>query len=94
MTPGDTGWIVGFSFAYMYLLARVPGVARVNKKIMSSFSHPFSPMVTSSRQITEVKQRRARLVRGCVTAALVTLSAMCKGVGQAFHITPPLSTKQ
>ena len=30
-------------------------------------------MVTSSRQITEVKQRRARLVLGWVTAARVTL---------------------
>ena len=51
-------------------------------------------MVTSSRQITEVKQRRARLVLGWVTAARVTLPAMCRGVGQAFHITPPLSTQQ
>ena len=38
-------------------------------------------MVTSSRQITEVKQRRARLVLGWVTAARVTLPAMCRGVG-------------
>ena len=37
-------------------------------------------MVTSSRQITEVKQRRARLVLGWVTAARVTLPAMCRGV--------------
>ena len=52
-------------------------------------------VVTSSRQITEVKQRRARLVLGWVTAgARVTLSAMCRGVGQAFHIMPPLSTQQ
>ena len=50
--------------------------------------------VTSSRQITEVKQRRARLVLGWVTAARVTLPAMCRGVGQAFHIMPPLSTQQ
>ena len=33
-------------------------------------------MVTSSRQITEVKQRRARLVLGWVTTARVTLLAM------------------
>ena len=52
------------------------------------------PMVTSSRQITEVKQRRARLVLGWVTAARITLPAMCRGVGQASHITPPLSTQQ
>ena len=52
-------------------------------------------VVTSSRQITEVKQRRARLVLGWVTAgARVTLSAMCRGAGQAFHIMPPLSTQQ
>ena len=51
-------------------------------------------MVTSSRQITEVKQRRARLVLGWVTAAGVTLPAMCRGVGQASHIMPPLSTQQ
>ena len=50
-------------------------------------------VVTSSRQITEVKQRRARLVLGWVTAARVTLSAVCRGVGQAFHIMPPLSTQ-
>ena len=48
-------------------------------------------MVTSSHQITEVKQRRARLVLGW---ARVTLLAMCRGVGQASHITPPLSTQQ
>ena len=51
-------------------------------------------VVTSSRQITEVKQRRARLVLGWVTDARVTLPAMCRGVGQAFHIMPPLSTQQ
>ena len=51
-------------------------------------------VVTSSRQITEVKQRRARLVLGWVTAARVTLPAMCRGVGQAFHIMLPLSTQQ
>ena len=51
-------------------------------------------VVTSSRQITEVKQRRARLVFGWVTAARVTLPAMYRGVGQAFHIMPPLSTQQ
>ena len=48
-------------------------------------------MLTSSPQITEVKQRRDRLVLGWVTA--VTMPAMCRGVGQAFHITPPLSTQ-
>ena len=51
-------------------------------------------MVTSSRQITEVKQRRARLVLGWVTAAWVTLPAMCSGVGKTSHIVPPLSTQQ
>ena len=51
-------------------------------------------MVTSSHQITEVKQRRTKLVLGWVTAARVTLPAMCRGVGQASHITLPLSTKQ
>ena len=50
-------------------------------------------MVTSSRQITEVKQRGARLVLGWVTAARSS-HAMCRGVGQASHITPPLSTQQ
>ena len=47
-------------------------------------------VVTSSREITEVKQRRARLVLGWVTGARV----MCRGVRQAFHIMPPLSTQQ
>ena len=51
-------------------------------------------VVTNSCQITEVKQRRARLVLGWVTGARVTLPAMCRGVGQAFHIMPPLSTQQ
>ena len=51
-------------------------------------------VVASSRQVTEVEQRRARLVLGWVTAARVTLPAMCRGVGQAFHIMPPLSTQQ
>ena len=51
-------------------------------------------VATSSHQLTEVKQCRARLVLGWVTAARVTLLAMCRGVGQAFHIMPPLSTQQ
>ena len=51
-------------------------------------------VLTSSHQITEVKQRRAGLVLGWVTVARVTLPAMCTGVGQAFHIMPPLSTQQ
>ena len=41
-------------------------------------------LVTSSRQITEVKQSRAQLVFGWVTGAWVTLSAMCRGVRQ-YH---------
>ena len=50
-------------------------------------------VVTSSRQITEVKQRRARLVLGWVTAHCSShVQAMCRGVGQASHITLPLST--
>ena len=52
-------------------------------------------MVTSSRQITEVKQRRARLVLGWVTTARVTLLAMlCVEVLGKPHITLPLSTQQ
>ena len=51
-------------------------------------------MVTSSRQITEVKQRRAQLVLGWVTTARVTLLAMCRGIEQASHITLSLSTQQ
>ena len=51
-------------------------------------------VVTSSRQINEVKQRQTRLVLGWVTGARVTLLAMCRGVGQASHIKPPLSTQQ
>ena len=50
--------------------------------------------VTSSRQINEVKQLRARLVLEWVTGARVTLLAMCRGVGQASHIMPPLSNQQ
>ena len=38
-------------------------------------------VVTSSRQITEVKQHRAQLVLGWVTGARVMLPAMCRGVG-------------
>ena len=48
-------------------------------------------VVTSFPQITEFKQRRARLVLGWVTGARVTLPAMCRGVGQASHIMPSLS---
>ena len=44
------------------------------------------PEVTSSRQITEVKQRQARLVFGWVTGAPVTMPAMCRSIGQASHI--------
>ena len=62
--------------------------------ILTYFVVAHGRMVTSSRQITEVKQRRARLVLGWVTAARVTLPAMCRGVGQTSHITPPLSTQQ
>ena len=62
--------------------------------VMTYWRETHGRMVTSSRQITEVKQRRARLVLGWVTAARVTLPAMCGGVGQALHITPPLSTQQ
>ena len=51
-------------------------------------------VVTSSRQITEVIQLRARLVLGWVTGARVTLPAMCRGVGQASHIMLPLSAQQ
>ena len=51
-------------------------------------------VVTSSNHITEVKQRPARLVLGWVTSARVTLPAMCRGVEQASHITPPLATQQ
>ena len=51
-------------------------------------------VVTSSRQITEVKQCQARLVLGWVTGARVTLPAVCRGIGQASHIMSPLSTQQ
>ena len=52
-------------------------------------------VVTSSRQITEVKQRRDRLALGWVTAHCSSHApAMCRGVGQASHITMPLSTQQ
>ena len=51
-------------------------------------------VVTSSRQITKVKQPGARLVLGWVTGAGVTLPAICRCVGQASRIMPPLSTQQ
>ena len=54
----------------------------------------YGRVVTSSRQITDVKQCRARLVHGWMTSSQVTLPAMCRGVGQAFHIMLPLSTQQ
>ena len=50
--------------------------------------------ITSSRQITEVKQLLALLVLGWVTSTQVTLPAMCSGVGQASHVMPPLSAQQ
>ena len=53
-----------------------------------------SRVVTSSRQITEVNQCQAQLVLGWVTGARVTLLAMCRGVAQASHIMPTLSTQQ
>ena len=61
---------------------------------LSEMQHYHPAMVTSSRQITEVKQRRARLVLGWVTTARVTVPAMCRCVGQASHITLPLSTQK
>ena len=51
-------------------------------------------VVTGSCQITKVKQCWARSVLGWVTGARVKLPAMCRGVGQAFHIMLPLSTQQ
>ena len=51
-------------------------------------------VVTSSCQIPEVKQCRARLVLGWVTDAWVMLLAMCGHVGQASHIMLPLTTQQ
>ena len=51
-------------------------------------------VVTSSRQITEVKQHQAWLVLGSVKGTRVTLLAMCRGFGQASHIMLPLSTQQ
>ena len=47
-------------------------------------------VVTSSHQITEVKQHQAWLVLGWVAGARVMLPAMCRGVGQASHIMWPL----
>ena len=51
-------------------------------------------VVTSSHQITEVKQCRARLVLGWVAGARVTTLAMSGDVWQASHIMTPLSTQQ
>ena len=51
-------------------------------------------MVTSSRQVTEVKQYWSRLVLGWVTGALVTLLAMCRGVWQDSHIMSAMSMQQ
>ena len=48
--------------------------------------------VTSSSQITEVKQHRDQLVLGWVTSPRVTLMAMCRGIGQASHVMPPPPT--
>ena len=63
----------------------------VSKMLVVAHGH----VVTSSRQITEVKQRQAKLVLGLVTGARVTLPTMCRGTGvlQASHIMPPLSTQ-
>ena len=61
-------------------------------KISDNVAH--GRVVTSSSQITEVKQHQAQLVLGWVTDARVTLPAMCRGVGQASHIMLPLSTQQ
>ena len=62
----------------------------------NGFVTPFGStcVVTSSRQITAVKQRRDPLVLAWVTGARVTLLSMCRGVGQSSHIMPPLSTQQ
>ena len=51
-------------------------------------------VVTSSRQITEVKQCQTRLLLGWMSGARVTLPTMCRGVWQASHIMLPLSTQQ
>ena len=74
-------------------------IIRSDFSIIPCFPRPYlmvahGRVVTSSCQITEVKQRRPWLVLGLSTGAQVTLLAMCKGVGQAPHIMPPLSTQQ
>ena len=51
-------------------------------------------VVTSSHQITEVKQCRARLILGWMAGARVTTLAMSGDVWQASHIMTPLSTQQ
>ena len=51
-------------------------------------------VVTSSHQITEVKQRSAPLVFGWMTSSRITLSTMCRSVEQASHVMPPLFNQQ
>ena len=51
-------------------------------------------VVTSSRQIAEVKPHWAQFVLGWLTSPRVMLLNMCRGVGQASHVMPPLSTQQ
>ena len=67
-------------------------ISNVGLYWLKSIAH--GRVVTSCRQITEVKQCRARLVLGWVTGARVTLPAMCSGVGQPSYIMPPLPTQQ
>ena len=65
-----------------------------NKFASSRLLMAHGQVVTSSRLITEVKQRQAQLVLRWVTGAYIMLLAMCRGVGQASHIMPPLSIQQ
>ena len=83
--------LISLGFGYIKCLFETP-YKRLVKLSLHLVAHGC--VVTSSRQITEVKQHQARLVLGWVTGARVMLPAMCRGVGQAFHIMPPLSTQQ
>ena len=51
-------------------------------------------VVTCSREITEVKQRRAQSEHWMGDRCSSPTSSLCRGVGQGTHIMPPLSTQQ
>ena len=66
--------------------------AKISSFLVRLYMVADGRVVTSSRQIIEVKQCQAQLALRWMTNARVTLPAMCRGIGQVSNIMPPLCT--